>query len=389
MGKGKGPAEENGRMQVIFLGVTCFLALLGLILGNALIVFNMDEELFHKCGDSGYTQDCPNRRRELLSASPAAHSSFLDYGGFKTAITMLAQEQAPAQTNTFANVFDSFAAEVRSKYERPTNKDNDKAARPDFVTHKTGQRLRPLKQRLLADAMPCPRNTYDPTADYDSSGYDSSGSDYSQPPQYCKCSVPDGHQLCCGLNQHDMCNTGWYADPNNDIQQAMALLRNVASGVAAVIIVGSLPALMGAVAKWKRHETCSKVCGCFGVLTIWAFGVVASLGVLAYLAVLAGYLHVLCEEYKTWGEEARLGEALETCHDDCAEAVQEPGRAFCAIPRGMMATTVTLALGSVMAFVSSIIVCIGFCKHKTPKVDPGQQGQELQTVQAVAVVPGK
>ena len=204
-------------------------------------------------------------------------------------------------------------------------------------------------------------------------------------PTNCKLDDED-NQLCCGLEQSYMCETSWYDSPDQEIQQVMSILRLVASCVAAAIVVGSLPALMGAVAKWKQYETCSNLCGCCGVLTIWAFGVVGSLGVLAYLGMAAAQLKILCDQYTGWGG---MEDAMDKCHKDCKDAAEEPMRAICAIPNGMSATIACLALGSVMAFVSSIIVCIGFCKHKTPKVGPGQQGQELPTVQAVAVLPGK
>ena len=51
MGKGKGPAEENGKLQAIFLGVTFLIALLGLILAHALIVFEMDVSLPSSASD--------------------------------------------------------------------------------------------------------------------------------------------------------------------------------------------------------------------------------------------------------------------------------------------------------------------------------------------------
>jgi hypothetical protein len=128
------------------------------------------------------------------------------------------------------------------------------------------------------------------------------------------------------------------------------------------------------VGKIKDHNCIGNTCGVLSLFSTTIFSVGVTGAVAVYMSFLGVFIHMGCSSIQTSFASYEVGAS---CNEECLAAQKHLVDAICNLGKGFGATGVLMFLSAVLGFLTSIMVCVGFCNNK----------KEEDVIQAVVVVP--
>jgi hypothetical protein len=180
----------------------------------------------------------------------------------------------------------------------------------------------------------------------------------------------DGCIACCGIDKESACDgtdtTG------SSINQYLKQFQEFVNYGCLACIVGVLPALAGAVGKMKDQQCLGNTCGVLSLFSTTILSLGAAGGIAVYLTIIGAYIHLACTSIKTTYATYETGPS---CNEDCLAAQKHLVDEVCDLGKAFGATGLLMFLSAVLGFLTTIMVCVGFCNNKN----------EPEAVQAVVI----
>jgi len=187
-------------------------------------------------------------------------------------------------------------------------------------------------------------------------------------------------EASCYSRKGDMCEGGENMD--QQVKEYLAIFRQYVTYAGIAAIVGVLPALAAAAGKMNNHNSMGNCCGVLSLPSTFLLSMGATFGIAFYLVLVGGYITLACQQTETSFMEY---EVSPECNAECLAAQKHYVGAICDIGSAAGTTGMLMFLVAVLGFLTTIMVCVGFCSNK--KQQTAVQGVVVQQVPMQQILP--